>query len=40
LKDIAIVLDNKPGALTDLGDTLGKENINIEGLLDMGKKFQ
>ena len=32
LKDIAIVLENKPGALADLGDTLGKENINIEGL--------
>jgi hypothetical protein len=32
LKDIAIVLENKPGALADLGETLGKENINIEGL--------
>jgi hypothetical protein len=32
LKDIAIILENKPGALADLGETLGKENINIEGL--------
>ena len=31
LKDIAIVLENKTGALADLGETLGKENINIEG---------
>jgi hypothetical protein len=32
LKDIAIVLENKPGALAELGEALGKENINIEGL--------
>jgi hypothetical protein len=32
LKDIAIVLENKPGALANLGEVLGKENINIEGL--------
>jgi len=32
MKDIAIILENKPGALADLGETLGKENINIEGL--------
>ena len=31
LKDIAIVLKNKPGGLADIGETLGKENINIEG---------
>lgn len=31
LKDIAIVLENKPGALANLGEALGKENINIEG---------
>jgi len=29
LKDIAIILENEPGALADLGETLGKENINI-----------
>ena len=32
MKDIAIILENKPGALADLGEALGKENINIEGL--------
>lgn len=32
LKDIAIILENKPGALADLGETLGKANINMEGL--------
>ncbi|MHA1940093.1 MAG: hypothetical protein ACXACP_02090 [Candidatus Hodarchaeales archaeon] len=32
MKDIAIVLENKPGALAELGEALGKENINIEGL--------
>ncbi|MFX0051357.1 MAG: ACT domain-containing protein [Candidatus Hodarchaeota archaeon] len=32
MKDITIVLENRPGALADLGETLGKENINIEGL--------
>ncbi len=32
LKDIAVVLENKPGALAELGEILGKENINIEGL--------
>ena len=31
LKDIAIELENKTGALADLGEVLGKENINIEG---------
>ena len=32
MKDIAIILENKPGALANLGEVLGKENINIEGL--------
>ncbi|MCK5346012.1 MAG: hypothetical protein KAR20_21525 [Candidatus Heimdallarchaeota archaeon] len=32
MKDITIVVENKPGALADLGETLGKENINMEGL--------
>lgn len=32
MQDIAIILENKPGALADLGETLGKEKINIEGL--------
>lgn len=32
MKDITIALENRPGALADLGETLGKANINIEGL--------
>jgi hypothetical protein len=32
MKNIAIILENKPGALADLGEILGKEHINIEGL--------
>jgi hypothetical protein len=32
MKDIAIVLENKPGTLAELGEVLGKENINIEGI--------
>ncbi|MFX1517210.1 MAG: amino acid-binding protein [Promethearchaeota archaeon] len=32
MKDITIVLEDNPGALADLGETLGKVNINIEGL--------
>ncbi len=32
MKDITIVVENKPGALADLGEILGKENINMEGL--------
>ena len=32
VKDIAVLLENKPGTLAELGEVLGKENINIEGL--------
>ncbi|MFX0207673.1 MAG: amino acid-binding protein [Candidatus Hodarchaeota archaeon] len=32
MKDITIVLEDKPGTLADLGETLGKANINMEGL--------
>jgi hypothetical protein len=32
MKDITIVLEDRPGTLADLGETLGKANINIEGL--------
>ncbi|UCG00624.1 MAG: amino acid-binding protein [Candidatus Heimdallarchaeota archaeon] len=32
MKDISVVLEDKPGTLADLGETLGKANINIEGL--------
>jgi hypothetical protein len=32
LKDITIILKNQPGVLADLGELLGKHNINMEGL--------
>ena len=31
MKDLAIALEDRPGALAELGDTLGKLNISIEG---------
>ncbi len=32
MKDIAVILENSPGALADLGELLGKNGINMEGL--------
>jgi len=32
MKDIAIILENRPGALADMGEVLGKNGINMEGL--------
>ncbi len=32
MKDIAVILENRPGALADLGEILGKNRINMEGL--------
>ena len=32
MKDLAIILENKPGALAELGEVLGKASINIEGI--------
>jgi len=32
MKDIAIVIENRPGALADMGELLGKNGINMEGL--------
>ena len=32
MKDIAIILENRPGALADMGEILGKNGINMEGL--------
>jgi len=32
MKDIAVILENRPGALADMGDVLGKNGINMEGL--------
>jgi len=31
MKDLEIILENKPGVLALLGDTLGKNNISLEG---------
>jgi hypothetical protein len=32
MKDLTVVLDDKPGTLADLGEATGKANINIEGM--------
>lgn len=32
MKDIAVILENTPGALADMGEILGKNGINMEGL--------
>jgi len=32
LKDLTVVLKNQPGTLADMGETLGKNGINMEGL--------
>ena len=31
MKDLAIVLDNRPGALADMGEALGKAGVSVEG---------
>jgi len=31
-KDLAVILEDRPGRLADLGLTLGKAGVNIEGL--------
>ena len=31
MKDLEIILENKPGTLALLGDTLGQNNISLEG---------
>lgn len=32
MKDIAVILENRPGALADMGEILGKNGINMNGL--------
>jgi hypothetical protein len=32
MKDLTVVLDDKPGTLADLGEATGGANINIEGM--------
>ncbi len=31
MKDLAIALDNHPGALADMGEALGKAGVSVEG---------
>ncbi len=31
MKDLAIALDNRPGALADMGDALGRAGVSVEG---------
>jgi hypothetical protein len=31
VKDLTIILDNRPGALADMGDALGRAGVSIEG---------
>ena len=31
MKDLEIVFENRPGALAEMGDALGKADVNIEG---------
>lgn len=31
MKDLAIALDNRPGALAEMGDALGRTGVSIEG---------
>jgi hypothetical protein len=32
MKDLTVILEDRPGALADLGDATGGANINIEGI--------
>jgi len=31
MKDLEIILDNRPGALAEMGETLGKAGVSLEG---------
>jgi len=31
MKDVSIALENRPGSLADMGETLGKAGVSIEG---------
>jgi hypothetical protein len=31
MKDLSIALDNRPGALADMGDALGRAGVSVEG---------
>ncbi|MFW9856525.1 MAG: amino acid-binding ACT domain-containing protein [Candidatus Thorarchaeota archaeon] len=32
MRDLTVILQNKPGTLADMGEALGRANINMEGL--------
>ena len=38
MKDVIVILKNKPGKLADMGETLGKNGINMEGLCAFPQK--
>jgi len=38
LKDLTVILKNQPGMLADMGETLGKNGINMEGLCGFPQK--
>src|SRR5882672_6904885 len=31
MKDLTIILENRPGALADMGETLGRAGVSVEG---------
>ncbi len=38
MKDLTVILKNQPGMLADMGETLGKNGINMEGLCGFPQK--
>lgn len=38
MKDLTVIVKHKPGCLADMGEILGKNNINIEGLCGFPQK--
>jgi len=37
MQDLSVILENKPGALAQLGEALGNAGINIEGMCAMAE---
>jgi len=38
MKDLTVILENRPGKLADMGELLGKNGINMEGLCGFPSK--
>ncbi|MHA2181974.1 MAG: ACT domain-containing protein, partial [Promethearchaeota archaeon] len=38
MKDLTVILKNVPGALADLGEILGKNGVNMEGIVGIPLK--